>query len=147
VQIFPASVRACVLRTPQEFSEIVVSIHKIGEAGTVHVGMTVIRCRKIPVELMLWPLRTRRVDVAVVEAFALFGIPEQIVSARDLLELFFSRFVTRIKIRVQFFGQLAICLMDFSGRSRRGNTKYLVRISHAAHLVNPAPFPPRSTCA
>lgn len=79
---------------------------------------------------MLWPLHTRRVDLTVIETFALLSIPEQIVSARDHLEFLFSRFVTGIKIRVQFLRKIAICLLDLDGRGRRGNTENLVRVSH-----------------
>ncbi|MGH6934606.1 MAG: hypothetical protein ACRED2_00225, partial [Methylocella sp.] len=79
MQILSAPVRACPLAPPQKLGKSAVRIHEIGEAGVVCVGMTVIRRRKIPIELMLWPLHTRRVDLTVVETFALLSIPEQIV--------------------------------------------------------------------
>ena len=71
-----------------------------------------IRRRKIPIEMLLRPLGTRRADLAIVEPFTLLGIAQQIVGAGDLLEFLLGRLVTGIEIRVQLFCQLSVCLLN-----------------------------------
>src|ERR1700722_5714511 len=115
MQIPSAPVCARPFTASQKLGESVVRIHEIGEAGTVGVGMTVIRRRKIPIEMLLRSFCTRRVDLSVIKTFALLGIAQQIVGTSDLLELLFGRLVPGIEIRVQFFRELAVCLLDIGG--------------------------------
>ena len=62
--------------------------------------MPLVRRRKVSIEVMLRPLRTRRVNLTSVETLALLGIRKQIVGASDFLEFLFGRLVAGIEIRV-----------------------------------------------
>ena len=130
MQIRSAPICTRPLAAPQELRERIVCIDEIGEAGGIRIGVLLIRRSEIPIEMMLRPLCTRRVDLAVVETLSLLSIAEQVIGARDLFELFLGRFVARIKIRMQFLRKLAIRSLDLGGGSRRGNTENLVRIPH-----------------
>ena len=100
MQIQSALIRACLLAASEKLGESIIRIQEIGVAGIVRVGMSVIRRRKITIEVMLLPLRTRRIDLAVVEACALLGIGEQIVGTSGFLELLFGSLVAWIEIRM-----------------------------------------------
>ena len=104
------------------------------------IGMPLVRRGKVPIEVVLRPLRTRRVDLTSVETLALLGIRKQIVGAGDFLEFLFGRLVAGIEIRVQFFRKFAVCLLDIGGQGRRGHAENLVRISHdqlRKNLISP----------
>ena len=86
----------------EKVGKSIVRVHEIGEAGIVLIGTALVRGGKVPIEVVLRPLRTRRVDLTSVETPALLGIRKQIVSAGDFLEFLFGRLVAGIEIRVQF---------------------------------------------
>ena len=86
MQIISPPVCGRALSTPQKLRQSVVCIHEIREAGIARVRMTVIRRREIPIELMLRPLRARRIDFPIVEAFALFGVAQEVVGGCEFLE-------------------------------------------------------------
>jgi hypothetical protein len=74
VEIPSASVRVRSCAAPQKLRETVVRIHKIGKSGIVGVGLTVIRRRKVPIVIILWPFRACCVNLAVVEPFSFLRI-------------------------------------------------------------------------
>ena len=87
----PAPVRACAGASPQKLREIVIAVRKIGVAVAFCIGSVVIGRRIIPIEGALGrPLGACRVDFTGVEPLAFAFIAQQIVGARDFLELFFG---------------------------------------------------------
>jgi hypothetical protein len=79
--------RDCWLR--QHFGEWVVAVHEIGKAGRARIGMPLIRRREVAIVLLLRPLGSRR-HLAIIEALALLGIAQEVISACYLLELLFA---------------------------------------------------------
>ena len=58
------------------------------------------------------------VDLAAVEAGALFRVGEQLERLADLLEALFSGLVARTRVGVQLLGELSLGAPDLLGRSR-----------------------------
>src|ERR1700730_10687396 len=87
-------------------------IAEIGKAGVAGVGRPATLIGKIPIILLAWPLRARRVDFSAIETRALVRIAQEIIGGRNFLEFFFSRLVARIEVRVKLFRQPAIGLLN-----------------------------------
>jgi hypothetical protein len=88
-----------------------VVVGKVGKAGVV--GILRAGVGEITVILpLLRPLGAGRVDLAAIEAGALFFVAEKIVRAGDLLETLLGLLVARIKVRVQLLRQRPIGFLD-----------------------------------
>ena len=106
------------------------------EAPSAAAIMSAARRGKIPIVLMLRPFGAALVNLAIIEAFPLARVSDEIVGSGDFLELLFRGFVARIEIGMQLLGKFAVCLLYFVGGSYWLYAEHFVRISHKLLLVD-----------
>ena len=91
--------------------------------------MRLVDVGEIAIVALLRPLGPAGVDLAGVEALALFLVAEQAVGGGDLLELVFLGLVAGIEIGVVFLGELPIGLLDIGGGSGWRDAEQIDRFS------------------
>ena len=112
MQVLPAPVGTRPLPAPQQFGERIIPLHEIGESGRIRIGVPLVRRSEIAVEMLLWPLRARRIDFAIIKPLALVRIAEQIIRTGDFFELLFRGLFTRVEVGMQLFRKLPIRALD-----------------------------------
>ena len=112
-------------------------LHEIGKAAGAGVGVILrIGRMEIAVIALPRPFDARSVDLATVEAAALFRIAENVVGARNLLEFLFRLLVSRIEIGMQLFGQSAVGRADLVLRGLSHDAQDRVGILVHASLLS-----------
>ncbi len=131
MHVLSAAIGALGLAAAQQVGEDVVAIHEIGIAGGIRVRMLRFPAGIIAVEMLArWALGAGSVDLPGIETLAFVDIAQEIVGGRDLLELLLRGFVTRIEIRVQLLGELAIGALQLGCGGSRGHSEHLIGIVH-----------------
>jgi hypothetical protein len=129
----------------EDFGDDVLGIDKIPKAGIAGISV-VAALGKIAIKVLRRPILTGSIDFAAVEASSLGGIVEQIISRGYLLEQLFGLLVSRIQVRMQLLGELAIGLLDVLLRRIGLHTQDRIRISCQLILPSCADPIPRSRC-
>ena len=117
---------------------------EIGKSVVSGIGMRGgVALRKVAIKRLMLSLRSGRIDFTTIETGPLLQVAQKTVGSGNFLELFFGTFVPGVQVWMQFFGKLAVRLLELVGRDGFLDAQHLIGIR--AHDRLPSRRP-RTSC-
>jgi hypothetical protein len=119
-------------RSPEQVGEQVGGVAEVLVTGCRVIAPGPAGVGVLAIIALLRALGTGGVDLAAVEAGALFRVAQQVVGGRDILELVRRLGVARVEVRMELLGELAVSLVNLVLGRALGNAQDLVGVfAHA----------------